>query len=157
MDLILWRHADAEPGAPDLARRLTRKGRKQAKAMAAWLRTYLPKDARIIVSPATRTRETADALKRDYDVVDELAPDRSPEDLLVVASWPDEERTVIIVGHNPAISRLGALLLSGSAADWTLRKGAAWWFTNRVREGEQQVLLKAAMSPGMARRAGRNF
>ena len=30
MDLILWRHADAEDGADDLARQLTAKGRKQA-------------------------------------------------------------------------------------------------------------------------------
>ena len=37
MELILWRHADAEPGDPDLARRLTSKGQKQAERMAAWL------------------------------------------------------------------------------------------------------------------------
>ena len=29
MDLILWRHAEAEPGEPDLGRRLTAKGLKQ--------------------------------------------------------------------------------------------------------------------------------
>ena len=37
MDLILWRHAEAEPGAPDHGRRLTPKGEKQAARMAAWL------------------------------------------------------------------------------------------------------------------------
>ena len=33
MDLILWRHAEAEPGEPDLGRRLTAKGLKQAERM----------------------------------------------------------------------------------------------------------------------------
>ena len=37
MDLILWRHADAEDGMPDLERKLTRKGHKQAEAVARWL------------------------------------------------------------------------------------------------------------------------
>jgi len=152
MDLILWRHADAEPGDPDLARRLTPKGRKQAAAMAAWLKAYLPHEVKVLSSPAVRTRQTADALTRKYDIAEELAPDQSPEQMLAAAGWPDAGGTVILVGHNPAISRLAALLLSGNAADWTLRKGAAWWFTNRMREGESPVRLKAAMSPGMARK-----
>ena len=37
MDLILWRHAEAEVGSDDLARRLTVRGAKQARQMAAWL------------------------------------------------------------------------------------------------------------------------
>lgn len=154
MDLILWRHAEAEPGTPDLERQLTRKGRKQAAAMARWLSHYLPKDARILASPAARTRQTADALGRPYEIADGLAPDTSPQDMLAAAGWPGVEGTVVVVGHNPAIGRLCALLLGGTEADWTMRKGAAWWLSNRVREGEQQVLLKAAMSPGMARKAG---
>lgn len=152
MDLILWRHADAEPGDPDLARQLTPKGRKQAAAMAAWLKAYLPHGATVLSSPAVRTRQTADALTRKYAVADELAPDQSPELMLAACGWPHAGGTVVLVGHNPAISRLAALLLSGDTADWTLRKGAAWWFTNRVREGESPVRLKAAMSPGLARK-----
>ena len=54
MELILWRHADAEDGVPDEARRLTAKGRKQAEKMAAWLTARLPADCRVMVSPATR-------------------------------------------------------------------------------------------------------
>jgi len=33
MDLILWRHADAEDGVPDSGRKLTAKGEKQARQM----------------------------------------------------------------------------------------------------------------------------
>ncbi len=36
MELILWRHAEAEPGEPDLGRRLSAKGEKQARRMAEW-------------------------------------------------------------------------------------------------------------------------
>jgi len=49
MNLILWRHAEAEDFAPsDLARALTTKGRKQAQNVAKWLRTRLPDDALIL-------------------------------------------------------------------------------------------------------------
>jgi phosphohistidine phosphatase len=51
MDLILWRHAEAEDGAPDLARELTAKGHKQAAEMARWLSHHLPKEVRTLVSP----------------------------------------------------------------------------------------------------------
>jgi phosphohistidine phosphatase len=149
MELILWRHAEAQPGEPDLDRQLTSKGRKQADAMARWLKRHVPKHA----SPSARTRQTADALKRKYAIADGLAPDLSPQEMLAAAGWPDAGGTVVLVGHNPAIGRLAALLLSGAETDWTIRKGAAWWFTNQVREGESRVVLKAAMSPGMARKA----
>ncbi|HSO07654.1 MAG TPA: histidine phosphatase family protein, partial [Pelomicrobium sp.] len=62
MDLILWRHAEAEDGVPDLARKLTPKGVKQAKRIAKWLRPRLPADTRVIVSPARRALQTAEAL-----------------------------------------------------------------------------------------------
>ena len=46
MELILWRHAEAEPGEPDLGRKLTAKGEKQARRVAEWLQTRLPQTAR---------------------------------------------------------------------------------------------------------------
>ena len=62
MELILWRHAEALDGVPDMARKLTAKGEKQAREMAQWLRPRLPKRTRIIVSPAQRTLQTVKAL-----------------------------------------------------------------------------------------------
>ena len=59
MELILWRHAEAEDGIPDAKRPLTERGQKQARKMAKWLRKRLPEDTRIIVSPALRCRQTA--------------------------------------------------------------------------------------------------
>src|SRR5574342_940855 len=101
MELILWRHADAEDGAPDLERRLTKKGRKQAARVAEWLRERLPKDYVVISSPAARAKETAEALVKKPRIVDGLAPGASVKQILEAAGWPGGEETVIVVGHPP--------------------------------------------------------
>ena len=72
MDLILWRHADAQDGAPDLGRELTDKGHRQAADMAKWLKLHLPKGTKVLVSPAARTQQTARALTHDYQTVAEI-------------------------------------------------------------------------------------
>ena len=59
--------------------------------------------------------------------------------------WPEGNGAALVVGHQPALGRLCALLLSGSEADWTIKKGALWWFTNRVREDETQTVLRAVI------------
>ncbi|TLS19384.1 MAG: histidine phosphatase family protein, partial [Betaproteobacteria bacterium] len=43
-----------------------------------------------------------------------------------------------------------ALLLSGQEAPWTVKKGAVWWFSNRVRAGETQTVLKGVISTDWA-------
>src|SRR5258708_18698212 len=59
MEMILWRHADAENGSPDSARKLTERGREQARRVAAWLEPPLPPGCEILVSPAARAQQTA--------------------------------------------------------------------------------------------------
>ncbi|MBP6559599.1 MAG: histidine phosphatase family protein, partial [Burkholderiaceae bacterium] len=62
MDLILWRHAEAQDEADDredLQRTLTSRGEKQAARMAAWLDRQLPDGVRVLCSPARRTEQTA--------------------------------------------------------------------------------------------------
>jgi phosphohistidine phosphatase len=126
MELILWRHADAEDGTPDLARRLTKKGRKQAERVAEWLAERLPKDYVLISSPAARARETAEALSRPR-IVEALAPGASVKEILQTSGWPDGEETVILVGHQPDFGRAIAYLVSRRETDWTLKKGGLWW------------------------------
>ena len=132
MDLILWRHADAEdhrPGLGDLDRRLTAKGRKQARRMATWLGERIPADARILVSPALRAQETADALDRTYQVLPDIAPDASAQHLLSAAGWPHGHGTILLVGHQPTLGEAAALALSGRVLEWPIRKGAIWWLS----------------------------
>lgn len=152
MELILWRHADAEEGEPDLARKLTGKGKRQAKRMARWLHGYLPKDVRVISSPASRTRQTADALHLHYEIADEIAPGCTPQQMLKAAGWPAGDATIVLVGHNPAISELASLLLASKPFPMSLRKGSVLWISNRTREGEPGVIIKAAMVPSMLKR-----
>ena len=147
MDLILWRHAEAEPGEPDLGRRLTAKGIQQAERMAAWLDRHLPATTRVLSSPADRAQQTALALKRKFRVVPELAPGASPAAVLAAAGWPDANEPVLVVGHQPTLGEVAALLLSGAEASWSVRKGAVWWLSNRVRAGGSAVVLKTVIAP----------
>lgn len=147
MDLILWRHAEAEPGEPDLGRRLTAKGIQQADRMAAWLERHLPATTRVLASPADRAQQTALALKRKFRVVPDLAPGATASTVLATAGWPDAREPVLIVGHQPTLGEVAAFLLSGEEAAWSVRKGAVWWLTNRVRAGTASTVLKVVIGP----------
>jgi len=132
MDLILWRHAQAGPGGPekpDLSRILTSKGHKQAWKMAACLDASLPSGCRILVSPALRTVQTAEALGRTFRIEPDLGPDTTVEKLLNAVNWPHGRDPVIIVGHQPALGQLAATLISGSSQNWPIRKANVWWIT----------------------------
>lgn len=150
MDLILWRHAEAEllqEGMSDLQRCLTPKGERQAKRMAAWLNQRLPATTRVLVSPAQRTRGTAEALGREFRIVPSIAPDASVEDLLSAARWPDAAEPTLLVGHQPSLGLLASLLLTGHDQGWAIKKGAVWWLRSRQRDGHSEVLLQAVQVP----------
>ncbi len=144
MELILWRHADAEDavGGDDLARALTKKGRKQAERMAAWLRPQLSPDWRVLASPARRALETARELTERPEERSGLAPGASVREILEEAGWPDDERPVVVVGHQPTLGQVAAKLL-GARHDLAIRKAAMWWFADR---GGETVLL-AVLDP----------
>jgi phosphohistidine phosphatase len=146
MDLILWRHAEAEllgPGGDDLLRALTPKGERQARRMAEWLNLRLPATTRVLSSPARRCRSTVEALGREARVVPGLAPDAAPQALIEAARWPRSAEAVLICGHQPTLGQLAALLLAGEAQDWAVKKGAVWWLRSRERDGVAEVTLQA--------------
>jgi phosphohistidine phosphatase len=150
MDLVLWRHCDAEDGAPDETRRLTPRGLAQAARMAAWLARNLPADCRILVSPATRARQTAEALGRPFETVAALAPGASVGAVLDAAGWPDAHGTALVVGHEPALGRVAGRLLGGEASELPLAKGAIIWLVDRAPPGGVDVALKLARTPESA-------
>lgn len=153
MELLLWRHCEAEPGEPDLGRTLTGKGEKQARRVAQWLHAHLPESARILASPAQRAQQTARALAelapRKLKTVDALAPGASAEDVLRVARWPDGASTVVVVGHQPTLGWVASRLLTGAETDWAVRKGGLWWFSSRHRAGVDQAVLRAVIGPDL--------
>ena len=152
MNLILWRHAEAEvqrEGQSDLERELTSKGRRQAKRMAEWLEARLPATTRILVSSSARTLQTVEPLDRRFVTVEPLAPEHSVDELLLAAGWPDgRDTTVLVVGHQPTLGMAAARLLCGSDQAWAMKKGAVWWLERREREGLVEVALQAVHGPG---------
>lgn len=147
MDLVLWRHAEAEDGGPDLGRRLAAKGQKQAERMGEWLDRHLPDTARVLVSPADRAQQTAQALKRKFRTVDEIGPGASVATVLHAAGWPHSREAVVVVGHQPTLGAVASFLLSGEEADWSMKKGAVWWLADRDRGSGSSVMLRVVIGP----------
>ncbi|KAF0812494.1 Phosphohistidine phosphatase SixA [Andreprevotia sp. IGB-42] len=149
MDLILWRHAEAEDGHDDLARPLTEKGRKQAARMARWLAGQLKgEQVRVIASGALRSTQTAQALGHGFETDLRINPGALTASYLEVTGWPQGDgRVTVLVGHQPTIGRVASLLMSGRENEWATRKGAIWWIQRRRREHKVLYVLKACIAP----------
>ena len=153
MELILWRHAEAEPGEadePDEERVLTAKGRKQAIRMAEWLDRFLPANCRILASPARRTVQTAEALSRKFQTSQALGTSACAQDILDAAHWPDNRETVLVVGHQPTLGRVASLLIAGEEQEWTLRKGSICWIAQKAVDEAATIYIKALLGPDLA-------
>ncbi len=124
-ELILLRHAHAEHGVAgqaDMDRPLSAEGHAEAEAAGRWLaeRNLVPD--RVLCSPARRTRETLEAVLGVIGYVEQRIHDgiyeAEPGDLIALAdSHPDAER-LMLVGHNPGLELLAALLYSGRSGDY---------------------------------------
>jgi phosphohistidine phosphatase len=149
MDLILWRHAEAEEGGNDLARELTAKGRKQAARVAEWLLHRLPAKFTLISSPAARAQQTAEALGIAVKTAKDIEPGAAVSAILRAANWPDYRGTLVMVGHQPDFGLAAAFLVAGSQGGLSIKKGGLWWLSNRVRGDEAQVVVRAVVSPDL--------
>ena len=159
MELILWRHAEAESGEPDLGRKLTAKGDKQARRVAIWLHAHLPESTKVLVSPATRAQQTARALTeiahRKAKTVDAIAPGASVDDVLQAVDWPNSRTPKLVVGHQPTLGLVASRILTGSDLPWSIKKAAIWWFSTKDSEaaegveGAPKVVLRAVVNPDL--------
>ncbi len=149
MDLVIWRTAEAEEGSQDLDRGLTSKGRKQCERVAGWLDQRLPARFLLLCSPARRARQTAESLGVPAKPEEALGPGAEVQQILGVAGWPAYKGTAVVVGHQPDLGAVLAALLSKGLGRWTIKKGGLWWLTNRVRDDEEQVIVRAVLSPEM--------
>ncbi|MBP6216905.1 MAG: histidine phosphatase family protein [Luteimonas sp.] len=124
-ELILLRHAHAEPPVPgqaDFDRPLSAEGLAEAEAVAAWLRDKALVPDRVLCSPSRRTRETLDAVIEAVGNLDKRLDasiyEATPGTLAgLVDAHRDAER-LLLVGHNPGLERLVALLSSGQSGDY---------------------------------------
>lgn len=145
MDLILWRHADAEEGIPDAERRLSAQGKVQAERMAQWLRARLPGDPVFLVSPARRAQETARALVPTFNISRAVGTTATASAVMEAAGWPDARGAVVVVGHQPTLGQVAALALTATAAELDIEKGAVFWLVRR--EGDRKTRIHAVISP----------
>ena len=150
MDLIFWRHAEADDwtdGCDDMQRALTSRGEKQAKRMASWLDRQLPEGTRVISSPARRCEQTVMALERRYKLREELAPETTPQALLAAAGWPNGKSVVLVVGHQPSLGQAISQLLGWQHESCPVRKGSVWWIRTRERDGDVQTVVVTVQTP----------
>jgi phosphohistidine phosphatase len=149
MNLILWRHAEAEDGSNDLARALTAKGQRQARRMATWLEARLPDKYKVICSRARRSQDTARALTDKFKVDANIDPGASYAAILAAVDWPHGSGTVIVVGHQPTLGEVASMVLAGAPAEWAIRKGALWWICYRDRDTGAETGLRVAIAPDL--------
>lgn len=156
MELILWRHAEAEEGSPDLSRSLSRKGQEQAKMMAKWLKPKLPKNSQLWTSEALRSQQTAVALSSRYHTEARLNPDVAYQEVI---QWLYESRwqePLLVVGHQPWIGRVCAHLMGNRQVkemDWSFKKGAVWWFEMKPDCEGVRAKLRVVMPPSLLLKA----
>jgi phosphohistidine phosphatase len=128
--LVIMRHAKAAnpDRTADVDRPLTARGHADATAAGPWLQRHGYEPGLVLCSPARRARETWQALGVPsasvlYDR--RLYAATALELLDVVAEVKDEVRIVLLVGHNPALSDLSALLDPAHSGDGLRTSGIA--------------------------------
>lgn len=123
-ELILLRHAHAEPAAPgqaDIDRPLSLRGQAEAEAAGRWLKTHGFLPDQVVCSPARRTRETVERVLQSLGFVDTRLDERiyeaTPGTLIAVADAHRDIPRRLLVGHNPGFEQLCALLSTGQSGD----------------------------------------
>ena len=102
---------------------------------------------RVLVSPAVRTRQTASALTNKFETRDEVGVSTSAQQVLRAAGYPNAAGTMIVVGHQPTLGQVAALLLTGEEAERDIKKGAVWWFEIADSGGKPYASLRAVIAP----------
>ena len=123
-ELVLLRHAHAEsaaPGQDDFDRPLSREGLAEAEAAGQWLRKQSWTPDLVVCSPARRTRETLEQVLLATGYVEQRQDERiygaTSGMLMHVADEHQELGRVLLIGHNPGLEQLMALLTSGQSGD----------------------------------------
>jgi len=135
MNLFILRHGIAEecvlPDFDDANRKLTAKGRSRLKKITAAMRKMELSFDLILTSPYLRAAQTAQIvanelkLKKQLQTADELMPDGNVKKLIArVTKLKPAPRNLLLVGHEPCLSQLIALLVGGNdKAAIDLKKG----------------------------------
>lgn len=149
-ELILLRHAHAEPaanGQADIDRPLSPHGLAEAEAAGRWLLEQKLVPDRVLCSPARRTRETLEAVLERTGYVEQRLEERiydaAPGTLAALLDEQREVERLLVVGHNPGLEQLVALMHSGQSGDYRGMPPAS--------VAVLSLPVEAAIEPGIAR------
>jgi phosphohistidine phosphatase len=130
--LLLMRHAKAEPSVPggsDVGRVLAPRGRTDAKTIGAYLARHRSIPDRVVVSPAARTRETWTLASGAFSQMppasfEDRLYDASPAAILnVIKQTSDSVGVLLVIGHNPGLQELAAMLIASGDVEARERLG----------------------------------
>lgn len=168
MKLLVIRHAIAEDrdafaatGQPDGNRPLTDEGRKKMKAAVRGLARVVPRIDVLASSPLLRAAQTAEIVARGYGglemrTVDELSPERRPDELLGWLRTHQLGDTVAVVGHEPHLGFLVGWLLTGRNDSFVdFRKGGAVLLEFDDPPSGGNAVLAWALPPRLLRALGK--
>lgn len=155
---------DAAPALSDpISAALSERGERHSRRLAAWLAGHAPRQLQIFSSPAKGARQMAGLLAEGIGgsalpplVSRLLGPSAQAADVLGAVGWPHDHSAALVVAHQPALGALASLLLCGQEAPLAVKKGALWWFSSRLRGGEEQTVLRCALSPDLIKGGGRS-
>lgn len=161
--LYLVRHGIAvpsgTPGIVDAERPLTPKGERHMKRIARGMRRLDVRPDRIVTSPLPRAHRTAEiiaaGLGRESRLeTAEVLSASSPAEAIWAWLRSREEVSLMIVGHNPALSRLVGLIVTGEylMPVCELSKGGVAAFRPGVEGG---LVIDWIATPTLLRRLGR--
>lgn len=163
MMLYIMRHGIAEDVSPtgeDDGRRLTPAGREKIREAASGMRALGLSLDLILTSPLARAAQTAEAIAAAFghaqlpEVLPELATGNAPTGIASALRHFDDRGDVMLVGHEPSLSQLASLLLTGSpkAVRIRLKKGGcvALEFPDGLNGGKAD--LRWMLTQGQLRR-----
>jgi phosphohistidine phosphatase len=148
-ELILLRHAEAQPAPPggeDSVRHLSGRGEQEARAAGKWLKDHGKKPDRVLCSPSERTCATGSLALAALDKAPAMQTaeeiyNATPGELLALLDQHGDANTVMLIGHNPGIERLVALLVEGRSDE----------FRGMPPAGLAVLHLDGPLEPGNAR------
>ncbi|HKQ31223.1 MAG TPA: phosphohistidine phosphatase SixA [Burkholderiales bacterium] len=169
MRILLIRHGKAEDrglisslsSKKDALRALTQTGKRDMRKAAKGLRKLAPDIDVLLTSPLVRARETAEIVAKVFGVKDVTEqPLLSPGTDLVallqtLPSYPDDA-TIALVGHEPDLGHLAAMLLTGKKAEFVVfKKGACALIEFDAKLAAGRGKLSWLFQPGQLRKLDR--
>jgi phosphohistidine phosphatase len=157
MELYILRHGEAEPhdsGKADADRALVKKGKADVRTVCKAARRASIEPQLILTSPLRRARETAEIAVSVWDCAlketDAMLPDADPGSAWKEACANTKVSRVMLVGHEPHMSRLIGFLLE-HPMDLDFKKGGLIRIDTPKRGGSPKGSLKWMLTPRLAR------